>query len=80
MKNEASYLRPIRSATVAPAGTFTVGNFSSVVRILAPAATTVLFGDTGALVAVPANFPEYFRVQPGAILTATLALEIAEMG
>lgn len=80
MKNEAAYLKPIRSSALAAAGVFTVGPFVTVVRIVATVTTTAVFGGNNVTLTFPANVPEYIRVTPGSTITAAGVMEVAEMG
>lgn len=79
--NEAGYLYPSRSGSIAAAGTFTIGGYVTVVRCLSAAAgSTVTFSGTATTVFLGENVPEYFRVRPGEVLTAGVGtVEMTEM-
>lgn len=85
MKNEATYLYPIRAVAVPAAGVGVAGTYTvesvgvDVVRVMCTTAGTLTFGGTGAVVALAPNIFEYFRVRPGEVLTCSAATNVASM-
>lgn len=79
MLNEASYLYPSASFILGAAGTRVISAYITVVRILATAAGNATFSGSGAVVPIPANVPEYFRVRPGETVTASVGFTLTEM-
>ena len=77
MKNEAGYLRPYSSDAATP---HTVAEHINVVRCTETGAAAVaVFTINGVACTVGPGLSEYFRVQPGYVISWTGAGEVVEM-
>lgn len=72
------YLYPIRSVAVAAAGTYTVDNFASVLRMMSTSGGNVTFPN-GAIINLAPNVPEYIRARPGEVITFAAATNVTTM-